>query len=628
MIKRIQVVEKLVEEYGFLMFPIKPGHKFPPLIRAWQKNATNDVEALRQWWAKWPDANIGIHTKGLVVIDIDVKKDGFKSFEEATKGKDVPTTLVNCTPTGGQHIIYRLPEGHPGVANGVDVLGPGVDIRSTNGYIVGFRSNIGDKEYRAGSCRKIAEAPEWLVQKLQVFTERERDDEVNIPDAPPHIVRQASNWLADQEPAIEGAGGDEATYKVCAGLHDFGLSVQQATAMLEEEWNPNCQPPWDHKELSVKVLNAYKYSQEAAGNKVATMDDFEITEEEHEALQETVEKPRLTLGLRQFAELATGSLRPREALIKGVLQRGSFAQLYGEPGKGKTFLALDMALHVATGMDWMGHKVTKPGPVLYLAFEGVAGIADRFRGLLMDHKNQMAMAPEDVPLYVVDASSFDLRLQADRAKLNATVKEMARPPVLVVIDTFARAMQGGDENSASDVGQYLAAVASMVAHNVTVLHLHHPGKDLNKGARGSSAIKGALDTELEVRNFEVVTRKQRDIQHAAPIPFKLETVKLGKDEDGDELTTCVVHPGEGGGSTSRAERLDGMNKLAWDELVRMDKSNAGVPYAEWKSACSHFLSEKPGSARMQMGRARDRLMKMGLIDVEDEMVTRTYEESE
>ncbi len=139
---------------GLHIFPITPGRKAPPLIKAWQKLATTDLPTIRGWWLLNPHANIGCHVgaSGHIVFDIDVKNgvDGFATLaklgmnggpdtitDDATDEEDLlPPTGWNVeTPSGGLHIWYKLPKDWL-VGNSVGKLGPGLDVRSTNGYVL------------------------------------------------------------------------------------------------------------------------------------------------------------------------------------------------------------------------------------------------------------------------------------------------------------------------------------------------------------------------------------------------------------------------------------------------------------------------------------------------------------
>jgi hypothetical protein len=122
---------------------------------------------------------------------------------------------------------------------------------------------------------------------------------------------------------------------------------------------------------------------------------------------------------------------------------------------------------------------------------------------------------------------------------------------MVVFDTLARAMAGGNENSPEDMGM-LVRHSDMIraktgAH---VLWVHHTGKDLLKGARGHSSLRAATDTELEVTHDEasgarvLKVTKQRDISSVGlELAGKLIAVELGIfDCWGRAVTACVVEP--------------------------------------------------------------------------------------
>jgi hypothetical protein len=493
------------------------------MIKNWPDEASSDLE----WVAKWFDCeyppNIGVHCTGHVVIDIDTKKDGFASFEKLPR--TLPRTFTVETANMGRHYYFKLPEGHPGVANGVDVLGTGIDIRGERGYVVAPDSYVEGKGYNILVDADIHEAPEWLLDLLRQHQKKEKRQIVDIPDADEGVMIMARSWLAEQEPAVEGHGGDEHTYHIACGLHDYGLSFDQALELLDQDWNPHCSPPWRFADLRRKVLNAYRYSQNEPGSKMAvTLDDFE------DAAPATKGHG---LIVRSAAELVATKLEKRPSLIEGLLLQRSHAQLYGKPGSGKTFMALDMGYCIALGQDWFGHKTTQT-PVLYLAFEGNAMLPTRVRALVSRYK------AADAPFYAVDATGLDLTVEGRQASLLSLMAELK--PGLVILDTFARALQGADENSAQEVGRMLKVIAQIQKQGATVLQIHHPGKDTTRGARGSSAIFGALDTELEVSDGCLFVKKQRDIELGKDIYYDLETVEIGE-VDGEPVTSCIVVPG-------------------------------------------------------------------------------------
>lgn len=240
-----------------------------------------------------------------------------------------------------------------------------------------------------------------------------------------------------------------------------------------------------------------------------------------------------TFKLTAFDEAAATALATAAApLIKGILDQGAMTVLYGESNAGKTFVAMDIGFHIATGRPWAG-KRTVAMPVLYVAAEGGQGARKRAAALAARYGGTGRFYFLLHPINL-------LRADADLKPLLATVAGMDRFG-LIVIDTLSRAMAGGDENASTDMG-------AMVKHLDVLRHasgahlmvVHHSGKDRAKGARGHSLLRAATDTEIEVADREIVVTKQRDLDGSFSSAFGLDVVTLGVDADGDPVTSCVV----------------------------------------------------------------------------------------
>ena len=592
---------------GFKVFPIKAGAKFPPLWEGWPQRATTDTAALQDWPQ---DANIGIHCEGLLVLDVDVAKGGDESLAYLQTVYDLPETLTTITPSNGRHLFFRLAEGHPGVPNSVERIAKGIDVRSTGGYAVAPGSETPAGRYRFEREAEIADAPDWLVLKAGTVVPKTGMNEP-VPDAPDAVLQRAADWLAKAEPAIEGQGGDAHTFAVAAGLRDMGVSAAQAVTLMLD-WNQRCSPPWSTADVEAKVANAYTYAQNEPGVKAALPEDFPV----HDSAPFTDRVQAKKVNVRRLSQFANSEHRGPGYLIKGLLQRRSYAELFGQPGAGKTFVALDAAYHVAANRPWMGRKV-HAGAVLYLAYEGIGGMVKRAQALRQKYGD------EDVPLFIAGAD-FNLREQAGRQTLGGILAELPEKPVLVVVDTFARALCGGDENSAQDVGAFNAAIAALIENTgACVMIIHHSGKNKNAGARGSSALLGAIDTELEVDENQVTARKQRDVEAGEPIGFKLEPMIVGLDEDGDELTSCTVAPDEVKAGPKMG-RLAGNAKRGFDVLCELRPTNDPVTDVEWREACKGFLGDRDVSKRFWD--IKTGLLRKGFIEVDDQgMVTRRCE---
>jgi hypothetical protein len=259
-------------EQGYWIFPIQANAKFPPVFSGWQEGATRDSAVIQSIW-QGQDYNIGISTsrfrddEALVVVDIDKgeKKNGESSLLWLElEGWDLPDTATQSTPRGGRHLIYSCAAP---VRQGTSVLGPGLDIRSRGGYIVGSGSTIDDGGYCLNSTPVIP-APDWLLARCG---EARVPTQAPVSAAPVGIdpsraLSRAERYLRTEAPlAIEGLGGDETAYKVAAKCKDLGCSEFQTYMQMADEWNPRCQPPWSEDELAKKVRNAYAYGTEPIG---------------------------------------------------------------------------------------------------------------------------------------------------------------------------------------------------------------------------------------------------------------------------------------------------------------------------------------------------------------------------
>lgn len=148
---------------GFKVFPVKPDKK--PLTTHGLKDATQTQSGVREYWTHWPDAGIAWATDGLVVLDFDAKNGGLESKAAmGAKYGSLPRTRRHRTGGGGEHWIYRNPNG-ANVRNTVSFAGyKGVDLRANGGYIVvpPSRHESGTR-YEVLDDSEIAPAPIWLI---------------------------------------------------------------------------------------------------------------------------------------------------------------------------------------------------------------------------------------------------------------------------------------------------------------------------------------------------------------------------------------------------------------------------------------------------------------------------------
>jgi RecA-family ATPase len=233
--------------------------------------------------------------------------------------------------------------------------------------------------------------------------------------------------------------------------------------------------------------------------------------------------------------------------VEGLLTEGGASVTYGASNSGKTFWLLDLGAHVATGKAWRhGEVEIDQGAVVYVCLEGTHGMQNRIEAM----KRAGILTP-GAPFYVC-TSPVSLLDATHADKLAETVREAARqselPCRLVIIDTMARAMAGGDENSGKDMTFAVSTIdAVKQATGAHVAIIHHCGKDEARGARGHSSLRAAVDTEIEVSKPEgerittVRVTKQRDLERGEAMPFSLKVIELGTNHRGKVITSCTVH---------------------------------------------------------------------------------------
>lgn len=307
------------------------------------------------------------------------------------------------------------------------------------------------------------------------------------------------------------------------------------------------------------------------------------------------------------------NMPPVEWLVDGLLTRHGFAIAYGEPGSCKSFIAIDIALSVAYGRQWAGRE-TRQGAVLYIAGEGVGGLGKRVKAWC-----QARAVEGDAPFYVLP-TAVRFREQDEVEKLMRTISSFGQQFTLVVVDTVARALLGGDENSATDAGLFVAACNAIGNHaGCAVWGIHHSGKDATRGMRGSSSLLGAVDTSIRIIKDEDVVNvsieKQKDAEPAGQMRFNM--VEIAQLDD----SSIVLEPEGGVDDTPKPtkERLVGAQKIAYDaflQAIDRDKTDHCSVNLWHEYHRQNTPDETPGKRRD----ARSAIQNKGLVIISDGLV--------
>lgn len=254
------------------------------------------------------------------------------------------------------------------------------------------------------------------------------------------------------------------------------------------------------------------------------------------------------------------AIKPIQWRVKGLLPATGIAAIYGPSGSGKSFLAKDLGACIALGQDWFGHRTT-PCDVTYVMLEGEGGLRNRVEAWEVHNGKLLPSGFKAMP------QPFQLADPEQVEELGALLPLGG----VVIIDTFNRAAPGLDENSSQDMGRILAGMKRL--QEITgglVLVVHHTGKDASKGMRGHSSLHAALDGGIEVERSANSrfwsAAKVKDGEDGKQVAFQLHRVVLGKDADGDEISSCAVGPDKG--AIFRKPEPSGKNQKAALSTIR------------------------------------------------------------
>lgn len=294
---------------------------------------------------------------------------------------------------------------------------------------------------------------------------------------------------------------------------------------------------------------------------------------------------------RRFVLLTGAQMKQRPQprwLVDGLVVEDTLAAIVGAPASYKSFLALDLALSVATGQPWAG-RVVHQAPVVYVTAEGGTGMAKRLQAWETFHE---VSAP--ACHFLPEAVAFLEDPQV--AALIDAIRTLSETPKLIIVDTVARCLVGGEENSAKDMGRFVANADKVrQATGALVLLVHHVGKT-GKGMRGSSALPAALDTIIAVHRtgeaISVRAEKQKDAEEFATITLAATAVEIESGRSSVVLTPTVGRAAACGFDKKAETALRVLADLGPDE----------VRATEWWKAC-----ELAGLSKSSFNRARQAL---------------------
>jgi hypothetical protein len=259
-------------------------------------------------------------------------------------------------------------------------------------------------------------------------------------------------------------------------------------------------------------------------------------------------------------------------IVKGLLPAEGLVVVWGPPKCGKSFWVLDLLMHAALGREYRGLRVEQ-GPIVYCALEGVKGFKKRIAAF-----RQEKLKPEDDPDFHLMTTPLSLirDVQALVADIRTQIGDVK--PAAVCIDTLNRSL-AGSESSDEDMAAYIRAVdAIRDAFDCLVIVVHHCGHE-GQRPRGHSSLMGALDVQIAVRkdiagNVVAEVELSKDGEAGLAFTSRLKVVEIGRDQEVDHITSCVIEAVDGTATTNKASKPARLAKSAKNALRALEAAIA------------------------------------------------------
>jgi hypothetical protein len=249
-------------------------------------------------------------------------------------------------------------------------------------------------------------------------------------------------------------------------------------------------------------------------------------------------------------------------LIYGVIPENGIVAVWGPPKTAKSFFIFDLVMHIALGWPYRGRAVPE-GPVVYVAFEGADGFGNRAEAFRRQHAEELDRRTafhrehglsEEIRLYLVACNA---KLVRDHKKLIESIHEQTDiPPVVVVLDTLNRSIDGSESKDVDMAAYLTAAEAIDDAFSCAVIIVHHSGINETR-PRGHTSLTGAAAAQLSVKRdaaglITVEVEAMKDGPEGATFTSALKLFELGKDEKGQPITSCAIVEVKGAAATAAA----------------------------------------------------------------------------
>lgn len=587
-------------EQGLTVFPLGAVGEYPPhwaIERAggvekakqswpkqprgswkkWQTAKPSDAQ-ITQWIMQHPNCNFAIATgKEIDVVDADDE-----AAIEWVQQNLTRTPWVVRTGKGA-HFYYQVNENLT-LKNSADVSAK-IDTRGFGGYVVAPGS-----KHPSGRVYALEIDPQWPVDNVRDLPCLSADDLEKIAGYKRTSLGGAGGNLAGftaqplaQVAGVQEGGRNNNLARLVGTWIQQGYSVDQILARAIQTNQGNV-PPLPDAEVQTIV------------HSVIRTHSINHAQEIAETVVEDAEKRRMSSELIGIDEMMEIAKQPLPWLIKPFIYSNSTFCIFGPPKQYKTFVALDMALSMATGLPFLNNWETRQqGVVIYVAGEGQFGVSKRISAWAIDR----SIAPEDfttdkVPFYRTRGSIPINKggAQAVADQCQAIADAIDKPVLAVVIDTLARNFGDGNENDTKDMNAFIQRCDEDITDRFgcCTIIIHHTSLAEKDRPRGSVVLPGAMDGMIRVMmntedQIQVKPLNYKDAESPEPITLETHKIQLPTiDEDGQPEDSIVLKLAPGNAS-------EGANIAA--NLVRGNSKNLKATCQELQRIARSIVANRP-----------------------------------
>jgi len=443
-------------DLGWSIIPIKPYNK--ESLVEWKKyqNVRASKEQITEWFEQYPDANIAVVTgaiSGIVVIDIDTKE---------KINRPIPPTVVSQTPSGGRHIFCKYPGFE--VKNRVRIL-PNVDIRADGGYVVlppsSFSSELNYGWIIPPTESEFADLPQWFFEdnKTTIKTEWEN---------------------VSTKQTLDGSRNQTATQLIGKMLKHLPKDSWEMSWFAIKQWNKEkCEPSLAEAELKT-IFNSIS------------------NRETEQRAKEGIEKTDYKIEAVTFSDLIKTEYKDTQWLVEKLIPHEAVTIISGSPRSYKTFVALDIAIKIASGEKLFNKFNTKQSSVLILDEENHPRILKQRAEILSQKTN--------LPIFFSSKKNFLLNEKSTREVIRFSKEKDIK---LVIFDSLI-CIHDSDENMASEMRKVMKNFKEITNHGISAIVLHHHRKKGNSSSSASQDMRGSSDILAQVDVHLAVDRRGND----------------------------------------------------------------------------------------------------------------------